>query len=178
MNSEITKNGKNYIAQIKDKLSTDTGIPSLKIGYNKVFGYYIEVTNAHKEKVPDTFIRKQTLVNAERYITPELKEVEEKVLSAEDRSKMLEYQLFEELRVYVAGYADDIQQIAQAIAQLDVLQSFAEVAFKNAYAKPEIRDSEKISIKKGRHPVVEQSLPLGEPFIANDIELNNSEQQI
>lgn len=175
---EIAKNGKNYIAQIKDKLSTDTGIPSLKIGYNKVFGYYIEVTNAHKEKVPDTFIRKQTLVNAERYITPELKEVEEKVLSAEDRSKMLEYQLFEELRVYVAGYADDIQQIAQAIAQLDVLQSFAEVAFKNAYAKPEVRDSEKISIKKGRHPVVEQSLPLGEPFIANDIELNNSEQQI
>lgn len=175
---DIAKNGKNYIAQIKDQLSADTGIPSLKIGYNKVFGYYIEVTNAHKDKVPETFIRKQTLVNAERYITPELKEVEEKVLSAEDRSKMLEYQLFEELRVFVAGFADDIQQIAQAIAQLDVLQSFAEVAFRNAYAKPEVRDSEEINIKKGRHPVVEKSLPLGEPFIPNDIELNNSEQQI
>ncbi len=175
---DIAKNGKNYIAQIKDQLSVETGIPSLKIGYNKVFGYYIEVTNAHKDKVPETFIRKQTLVNAERYITPELKEVEEKVLSAEDRSKMLEYQLFEELRVFVAGFADDIQQIAQAIAQLDVLQSFAEVAFRNAYAKPEVRDSEEIIIKKGRHPVVEKSLPLGEPFIPNDIELNNSEQQI
>ena len=175
---DIAKNGKNYIAQIKDQLSVETGIPSLKIGYNKVFGYYIEVTNAHKDKVPETFIRKQTLVNAERYITPELKEVEEKVLSAEDRSKMLEYQLFEELRIFVAGFADDIQQIAQAIAQLDVLQSFAEVAFRNAYAKPEVRDSEEIIIKKGRHPVVEKSLPLGEPFIPNDIELNNSEQQI
>ncbi len=175
---DIAKNGKNYIAQIKDQLSVETGIPSLKIGYNKVFGYYIEVTNAHKDKVPETFIRKQTLVNAERYITPELKEVEEKVLSAEDRSKMLEYQLFEELRVFVAGFADDVQQIAQAIAQLDVLQSFAEVAFRNAYAKPEVRDSEEIIIKKGRHPVVEKSLPLGEPFIPNDIELNNSEQQI
>lgn len=175
---DISRNGKSYIAQIKDQLSAETGIPSLKIGYNKVFGYYIEVTNAHKDKVPETFIRKQTLVNAERYITPELKEVEEKVLSAEDRSKMLEYDLFEELRVFVAGFADDIQQIAQAIAQLDVLQSFAEVAFKNAYAKPEVRDSEDIIIKKGRHPVVEKSLPLGEPFIPNDIELNNSAQQI
>ncbi len=175
---DIAKNGKNYIAQIKDQVSVETGIPSLKIGYNKVFGYYIEVTNAHKDKVPETFIRKQTLVNAERYITPELKEIEEKVLSAEDRSKMLEYQLFEELRVFVAGFADDVQQIAQAIAQLDVLQSFAEVAFRNAYAKPEVRDSEEIIIKKGRHPVVEKSLPLGEPFIPNDIELNNSEQQI
>ncbi len=175
---DIAKNGKNYIAQIKDKLSTESGIPSLKIGYNKVFGYYIEVTNAHKDRVPEHFIRKQTLVNAERYITPELKEIEEKVLSAEDRSKTLEYQLFEEVRVFVADYADDIQQIAQAIAQLDVLQSFAEVAFKNSYAKPEVRDSEEICIKKGRHPVVEQSLPLGEPFIPNDIELNNAEQQI
>ena len=175
---DIAKNGKNYIAQIKDQLSAETGIPSLKIGYNKVFGYYIEVTNAHKDKVPETFIRKQTLVNAERFITPELKEVEEKVLSAEDRSEMLEYQLFEELRVFVAGFAEKIQQIAQAIAQLDVLQSFAEVAFKNAYTKPEVRDSEEIIIKKGRHPVVEKSLPLGEPFIPNDIELKNSEQQI
>ncbi|MCG8373043.1 MAG: DNA mismatch repair protein MutS [Balneolales bacterium] len=158
---EIARNGKDYIARIKDQLSEESGIPSLKIGYNKVFGYYIEVTNVHKDKVPEHFIRKQTLVNAERYITPELKEVEEKVLSAEDRSKALEYKLFEELRLFVAEYADDIQQIAQALAQLDCLQSFAEVAFKNNYAKPEIRDAEHIDIKKGRHPVVEKSLPLG-----------------
>lgn len=175
---DIARNGKSYIAKIKDQLSKETGITSLKIGYNKVFGYYIEVTNAHKDKVPETFIRKQTLVNAERYITPELKEIEEKILSAEERSKTLEYELFEEVRLFVAEYADDIQQIAFAMAQLDCIQGFAEVAFRNNYAKPEIRDSEEIDIKKGRHPVVEQSLPLGEPFIPNDIELNNAEQQI
>ncbi len=175
---DIAKNGKSYIAKIKDQLSAETGITSLKIGYNKVFGYYIEVTNAHKDKVPETFIRKQTLVNAERYITPELKEIEEKILSAEDRSKSLEFELFEEIRLFTAEFADDIQQIAYALSQLDCIQSFAEVAFRNNYAKPEVRDSEEIIIKKGRHPVVEQSLPLGEPFIPNDIELNNSEQQI
>ncbi|MFN1834681.1 DNA mismatch repair protein MutS [Balneola sp. MJW-20] len=175
---DIAKNGKNYIARIKDELSKEHGIPSLKIGYNKVFGYYIEVTNTHKDKVPDTFIRKQTLVNSERYITPELKEVEEKVLSAEERSKTLEYELFDELRLYVADYADDVQQIAQAIAELDCLQGFAEVAFKNNYGKPEVRDDDKIDIKKGRHPVVEKSLPLGEPFIPNDVLLNNDNQQI
>ncbi|MEQ9309611.1 MAG: DNA mismatch repair protein MutS [Balneolaceae bacterium] len=175
---DIAKNGKTYIAKIKDQLSAETGISSLKIGYNKVFGYYIEVTNAHKNKVPETFIRKQTLVNAERYITPELKEIEEKILSSEERSKTLEFELFEEVRLFVAEFADDIQQIAFAIAQLDCLQGFAEIAFRNNYAKPEVRESEEISIKKGRHPVVERSLPLGEPFIPNDIELNNSDQQI
>ena len=148
------------------------------MGYNKVFGYYIEVTNTHKDKVPEHFIRKQTLVNAERYITPELKEVEEKILSAEDKLKMLEYQLFEEIRLFVADYADDIQQIASAIAEVDCIQSFAEVAFSNNYCKPEVRDSDVIDIKKGRHPVVEQSLPLGEPFIPNDIYLNTTDQQI
>lgn len=175
---DIAKNGKTYIAKIKDQLTAETGISSLKIGYNKVFGYYIEVTNSHKDKVPETFIRKQTLVNAERYITPELKEIEEKILSSEDRSKTLEYELFEEVRLYVAEFADDIQQIAFAMAQLDCIQGFAEIAFRNNFAKPEVLDSEEILIKKGRHPVVEQSLPLGEPFIPNDIELNNSEQQI
>ena len=175
---DIARNGKSYIAKIKDKLSAETGITSLKIGYNKVFGYYIEVTNAHKNKVPETFIRKQTLVNAERYITPELKEIEEKILSAEERSKTLEFELFEEVRLFVAEYADDIQQIAFAMAQLDCIQGFAEIAFRNNYAKPEVRDSEEINIRKGRHPVVEQSLPLGEPFIPNDIELNNEQQQI
>ncbi|MEX0721349.1 MAG: DNA mismatch repair protein MutS [Balneolaceae bacterium] len=175
---DIAKNGKKYIAQIKDDLAKEHNISSLKIGYNKIFGYYIEVTNAHKDKVPDTFIRKQTLVNAERYITPELKEVEEKVLSAEERSKTLEYELFEELRLYVSEFADDIQQVAYAIAELDCLQSFAEIAFRNNYAKPEVHDDEKIDIKKGRHPVVEKSLPLGEPFIPNDTKLDNSEFQI
>ena len=175
---DIARNGKKYIAQIKDKLAKDSGISSLKIGYNKVFGYYIEVTNAHKDKVPEHFIRKQTLVNAERYITPELKEIEEKILSAEERSKTLEYELFEEVRLYVSEFADDIQQIAFALAELDCVQCFAEVAFKNNYAKPEVRDSEEIDIKKGRHPVVEETLPMGEPFIPNDIELNNSDQQI
>lgn len=175
---DIARNGKKYIAQIKDKLVKESGIPSLKIGYNKVFGYYIEVTNTHKDKVPGHFIRKQTLVNSERYITPELKEVEEKILSSEERSKTLEFELFEEVRLYVADFADEIQQIARALAELDCLQSFAEVAFKNNYAKPEVRDTDVIDIKKGRHPVVEKSLPLGEPFIPNDIHLDTEEQQI
>jgi len=175
---DVAKNGKKYIAKIKDELAKEHNISSLKIGYNKVFGYYIEVTNTHKDKVPDSFIRKQTLVNSERYITPELKEVEEKVLSAEERSKTLEYELFEELRLYVAEFADDVQQVAQAVGELDVLQGFAAVAFHNNYAKPEVGDHEEIDIKKGRHPVVEKSLPMGEPFIPNDIKLNNEDQQI
>jgi DNA mismatch repair protein MutS len=175
---DIAKNGKKYIAEIKDDLAKQHNIPSLKIGYNKVFGYYIEVTNTHKGKVPDTFIRKQTLVNSERYITPELKEVEEKVLSAEERSKTLEYELFEELRLYVAEFADDVQQVAHAIGELDCIQGFAEIAFRNNYTKPEVDDGEEIDIKKGRHPVVEQSLPMGEPFIPNDTRLDTDEQQI
>jgi DNA mismatch repair protein MutS len=175
---EIARNGKKYIAQIKDQLAKESGIPSLKIGYNKVFGYYIEVTNTHKDKVPEHFIRKQTLVNSERYITPELKEVEEKVLSAEDKSKTLEGELFEELRLYVAEFADEIQQIAGAIAELDCIQSFAEVAFRNSYVRPVVNEGDVIDVKKGRHPVVEKTLPAGEPFIPNDIYLNNSEFQI
>jgi DNA mismatch repair protein MutS len=175
---DISRNGKEYIARIKDELVEETGISSLKIGYNKVYGYYLEVTNTHKDKVPEHFIRKQTLVNSERYITPELKEVEEKILSAEERSKSLEYELFEQLREYVAEYADDVQQIAQALAELDCLQSFAETAFANNYAKPSVNDSKVVDIKKGRHPVVEQSLPLGEPFIPNDIFLDNESNQI
>jgi DNA mismatch repair protein MutS len=175
---DIARNGKKYIANIKDELAEETGISSLKIGYNKVYGYYIEVTNTHKDKVPEHFIRKQTLVNSERYITPELKEIEEKILSAEERSKSLEYELFEQLRVYVAEFADDVQQIAQALAELDCLQSFAETAFSQNYAKPAVNDSDVIDIKKGRHPVVEQSLPLGEPFIPNDIYLDNETDQI
>lgn len=175
---EIARNGKSYIARMKDKLAAESGIPSLKVGYNKVFGYYIEVTNTHKSKVPESFIRKQTLVNSERYITPELKELEEKVLSAEEKSKILEGELFEELRLYTAEFADEIQQIAQALAELDCLQSFAEVAVKNRYVRPEINDSDLIQIIKGRHPVVEKTLPAGEPFIPNDLYLDNTEYQI
>ncbi|MDX1640973.1 MAG: DNA mismatch repair protein MutS [Balneolaceae bacterium] len=175
---EIARDGKKYIARIKDELAKETGISSLKIGYNKVFGYYIEVTNTHKDKVPEHFIRKQTLVNSERYITPELKDVEEKVLSAEDKSKTLESELFEELRLYVAEFADDIQQVAAALAELDCLECFAEVSFRNNYVLPDVNDEDTIDVKKGRHPVVEKTLPAGEPFIPNDIYLNNSEYQI
>ncbi|MEX0771083.1 MAG: DNA mismatch repair protein MutS [Balneolaceae bacterium] len=175
---DIARNGKEYIAKIKNELSKETGIPSLKIGYNKVFGYYIEVTHTHKEKVPETFIRKQTLVNSERYITPELKEVEEKVLSAEDRSKTLEYELFEDLRMYVADFAEQVQDVAAALAELDCLQGFAEVSYRNNYTKPEIDGGHELDIKKGRHPVVEHTLPAGEPFIPNDIFLDNSGYQI
>lgn len=174
----VARNGKDYIAEIKQRLSQETGISSLKIGYNKVFGYYIEVTNTHKEKVPDHFTRKQTLVNSERYITPELKEVEEKILSSEERSKKLEYELFEELRLYVAEFADEVQQVAQALAELDCLQSFAEVAYRNNYCKPSMADDQAIDITKGRHPVVEKTLPPGDPFIPNDIHLENEDEQI
>ncbi|HMB41971.1 MAG TPA: DNA mismatch repair protein MutS, partial [Balneolaceae bacterium] len=175
---EIARNGKDYIARIKDKLAKESGISSLKIGFNKVFGYYIEVTNTHKDKVPEHFIRKQTLVNSERYITPELKEVEEKVLSAEDKSKTLEGELFEKLRLTIAEYAEQIQDIAAALARLDCLQSFAEVAFRNSYVCPEINTGDVLDIKKARHPVVEKTLDAGEPFIPNDIYLDNTEYQI
>ena len=175
---DVARNGKDYIAKIKKELAEETGISSLKIGYNKVFGYYIEVTNTHKDKVPEHFIRKQTLVNSERYITPELKEVEEKILSSEERSKTLEYDLFEELRLHVAEYAEDVQQVAQALAEIDCLQSFAEIAFRNNYCKPTIADDQIIDITKGRHPVVEKTLPPGDPFIPNDIHLENEDEQI
>lgn len=175
---DIARNGKKYIAKIQKELSAETNIPSLKLGYNKVFGYYIEVTNAHKEKVPETFIRKQTLVNAERYITPELKEIEEKILSAEERISTLEYELFQELQIYVAEFAEDIQQIAHAIAELDCLQSLSEVAYKFNYVKPQVNDEDIIELSNSRHPVVERTLPVGEPFIPNDIHLDNSARQI
>jgi len=175
---DIAQNGKKYIAKIKDTLTQEVGIPSLKIGYNKVFGYYIEVTNAHKDKVPDHFIRKQTLVNAERYITPELKEIEEKILSAEDKSKALEADLFEQVREHLAQFADGIQRIATVISTLDVYQSLAQIAFTNGYVKPELDQGSTLEIIKGRHPVVERSLPVGEPFIPNDIRLDQQDEQI
>ena len=175
---DIAQNGKKYIAKIKDALTQEVGISTLKIGYNKVFGYYIEVTNAHKDKVPDHFIRKQTLVNAERYITPELKEIEEKILSAEDKSKALEADLFEQVREHIAQFADGIQRIATVISTLDVYQSLAQIAFTNGYVKPELDQGSILEIIKGRHPVVERSLPVGEPFIPNDIRLDQQDEQI
>jgi DNA mismatch repair protein MutS len=175
---DITKNGKKYVARIQQDLIKSTGISSLKLGYNRVFGYYIEVTKLHQSKVPDTFIRKQTLVNAERYITPELKEIEEKILSAEEKISSLEESIFHELRIFVAEHTEQIQELAAAIAELDVLQSLAETAFRNKYVKPVVNEGDVISIKAGRHPVVERTLPPGEPFIPNDVELNNRDQQI
>jgi len=175
---DVSRNGKKYIAKIKDELSAETGINSLKIGYNKVYGYYIEITNTHKDKVPEHFIRKQTLVNSERYITPDLKKTEEKILTAEERSKTLEYKLFDELRICISEFAESIQQIAKSLAQIDCLQSMSEVAFKNNYVKPKVNEEDTISIKKGRHPVVENTLPMDEPFIPNDISLDNSQNQI
>ena len=174
----VARNGKDYIADIKDELAEETGIGSLKIGYNKVYGYYIEVTNTHADKVPEHFIRKQTLVNSERYITPELKEVEDKILTSEEQSKSLEYELFEELRKEIAGYAEEVQELAGALAELDCLQSFAEISYHNNYCKPAIADDQKIDITKGRHPVVEKTLPPGDPFIPNDIHVENEDEQI
>lgn len=175
---EIARSGKNWITEIRNKLAAETGITSLKIGYNRVFGYYIEVTNTHRDKVPDHFIRKQTLTNAERYITPELKEVEEKVLTAEDQIKELEGEIFEELRKKAAARSGEIQEIAGAVAELDCLQSFAEVSYRNQYVRPVVNESDRLVIRKGRHPVVEQSLPAEEPFIPNDLQLDNRENQI
>ena len=175
---DITRNGKEYIARIQKGLIEKTGINSLKLGYNKVFGYYIEVTNAHREKIPDYFIRKQTLVNAERYITPELKEIEEKILSAEERITVLEARLFEELCSRVATYADPVYDNAQAVAMLDVLQGLAELAVRHGYCKPEVHEGSELRISAGRHPVVERFMPIGETFIPNDIYLDNATEQI
>ncbi len=175
---DIARNGKQYIARIQKDLVERTKIPSLKLGYNRVFGYYIEVTNAHKDKVPHDFMRKQTLVNAERYITPELKEVEEKILSSEERSQILEQELFMKLLDDVAAEAAPIQTNADALARLDCIQSLAEVAYRYNYVKPSVNDGTAIAIKGGRHPVVERLLPQGEPFIPNDITVDSESEQI
>jgi DNA mismatch repair protein MutS len=174
----LSISGKDYLAQLQARERERTQIPSLKVAYNKVFGYYIEISNAHKNKVPQDYIRKQTLVNAERYITPELKQYEEKILNAEERIYQLESEFFNELRITISDEAEKIQKNAQLIAALDCFLSFAEVAIENNYVKPEVNDDDVIIIKNGRHPVVEKILPYGEKFTPNDTYLDNSTQQI
>lgn len=174
----ISNSGKEYLEGIEKRESEATGIPSLKISFNNVFGYYIEVRNTHKDKVPSEWIRKQTLVNAERYITEELKEYEAKILGAEEKIQQLETQLFEQLVAWVATYIKPVQHNANLIAQLDCLSSFAQQAIDNNYVCPEINDSFELDIKNGRHPVIEKQLPIGVPYIANDVYLNRDSQQI
>lgn len=175
---QIAYSGKDYLLKIQQRESELTGIPSLKIAYNSVFGYYIEVRNIHKEKVPQEWIRKQTLVNAERYITQELKEYEEKILGAEDKILVLETRLYNELVQALSEFIPAIQINANQIARIDCLLSFANVARENRYIRPVIADSDVLDIRQGRHPVIEKQLPIGEKYIANDVMLDSSTQQI
>lgn len=174
----IAYSGKDYLLQIQQRESELTEIPSLKIGYNNVFGYYIEVRNTHKDKVPAEWIRKQTLANAERYITQELKEYEEKILGAEDKILVLETQLYAELVQSLSEFIPAIQINANQIARLDCLLSFATAARENNYIRPVIADDDVLEIRQGRHPVIEKQLPIGEKYIANDVMLDSQTQQI
>lgn len=170
--------GKDYLMRIQQRESERTGIPSLKVGFNNIFGYYLEVTNTHKDKVPPEWVRKQTLTNAERYITPELKEYEEKILGAEERILAIENQLYGELLTALLEYLEPIQYDAQLVARLDCLLCFAEVSLANNYCRPELSDDNTIDIKDGRHPVIETQLPLGEQYISNNVYLDRDTQQI
>mgnify|MGYP002383675521 CR=1 FL=1 len=174
----ISRSGKNYLLQIQQKESERTNIGSLKIAYNNVFGYYLEVTNSHKDKVPQDWIRKQTLANAERYITPELKEYEEKILGAEEKMLEIEMNIYQQLLGEIEPYIATIQVNAHAIAQLDCLLCFANNAIQYKYRRPEILQDAILDIKQGRHPVIEQQLPPGESYVANDIKLDKEEQQV
>ena len=174
----IAYSGKDYLLQLQEREVERTGIGSLKVAYNKVFGYYLEVTHAHKNRVPDDWIRKQTLVNAERYITPELKEYEDKILNAEEQIFQIEARMFNDLVLAAGEYVGAIQQNARALSVLDVLSSFARVAVKNKYVRPQINESRVLNIKDGRHAVIEQQLPPGEPYIPNDVFLDDETQQI
>lgn len=174
----LSFSAKDWIANLQKKERERTGIPSLKIGFNNVFGYYIEVTHTHKDKIPSDYIRKQTMTNAERYITPDLKEYEEKVLNAEAKILEIETRLFNELRAYAAQFAGVIQSNAQQIATLDCLVSLAQVAVDHAYTLPEVNESEELIIEDGRHPVIEQFLPVGEQYIPNSVHLDTKENQI
>lgn len=170
--------GKEYLSQMQQRESELTGIPSLRIGFNNIYGYYLEVTNTHKDKVPAEWIRKQTLTNAERYITAELKEYEEKILGAEDRIIAIECRHYEQLLSALTQYLEPIQYDAQQVAQLDCLLCFAEVALASNYCRPDLSDGTTIDIKEGRHPVIETQLPLGEQYVSNDVHLDQETQQI
>ncbi len=174
----IAYSGKDYLIQIQQRESEKTGIPSLKISYNNVFGYYLEVTNAHKDKVPQEWIRKQTLTNAERYITPELKNYEEKILGAEEKISVLEQQLFESVVRDVSDYIVPIQLNANLVARLDVLSSFAALALENQYVMPQVNEGYAVKITEGRHPVIEKQLPVDKEYVSNSVYLDNEEQQI
>lgn len=174
----ISSTGKGYLAAMEKRESENTGIPSLKISFNNVFGYYIEIRNTHKDKVPTEWIRKQTLVNAERYITEELKEYESKILGAEDKISQLESMLYEQLVNWMATYIKPVQLNANLVAQIDCLQSFAQMAIENKYVQPEIDDTFDLEIKEGRHPVIEKQLPVGTPYISNDVFLDRDTQQL
>ena len=174
----ISANGRKYLLQIQEREIQNTGIASLKVGYNNVFGYYLEVRNTYKDKVPQDWVRKQTLAQAERYITQELKEYEEKILGAEEKILALEERIFSELVVAAQEYITQIQQNAVLIAQLDALLSFAQVAEENRYVRPTIFDDDVLDIRQGRHPVIEQQLPVGEQYVPNDVQLDTEQQQI
>jgi DNA mismatch repair protein MutS len=174
----ISLTGKGYLEELEQRESAASGIPSLKISFNNVFGYYIEVRNTHKDKVPAEWIRKQTLVNAERYITEELKEYESKILGAEEKIHQLESQLFEQLVNWIATYIKHVQLNANLIAQLDCLTSFTQLAIDNKYVCPDLDESFDLEIKEGRHPVIEKQLPVGVPYISNDVYLDRETQQI
>jgi len=175
---ELAFSGKDYLAKMQEREADRTGISSLKIAFNNVFGYYIEVRNTHKDKVPPEWIRKQTLVGAERYITEELKEYESKIMGAEEKIQAIEIRLFNELVVALSEYIQAIQLNAAIVGQLDCLLSFATTAINFNYSRPEVNDSKEISIKGGRHPVIEHQLPLGESYITNDVTLNQDDQQV
>jgi len=175
---QLAYSGKDFLQKIQERESAETNIPSLKISFNNVFGYYIEVRNMHKDKVPETWIRKQTLVNAERYITQELKVYEEKILGAEEKILAIETRLFNELVLSLIDYITAIQLDSTLIAQLDCLLSFTKVSAENKYVRPEVTDTDVLEIKQGRHPVIEKQLPIGETYIANDVYLDSTTQQI
>lgn len=174
----IATKGKDYLLQIQQRESEATGIPSLKIAFNNVFGYYLEVTNTHKNKVPDRWMRKQTLANAERYITPELKEYEEKIVGAEDKIQALETRLFDELVLALQSFIQPVQEDAHVFARLDCLLCFAQNAMQYKYRRPNITDGFDLVIREGRHPVIERGLPAGETYVANDLQLDKASQQI
>jgi DNA mismatch repair protein MutS len=174
----ISNSGKEYLDKMLSREKEGTGISSLKISFNNVFGYYIEVRNSHKDKVPEEWIRKQTLVNAERYITEELKEYETKILGAEEKIQKLEQEIFSKLLQYIIQFVQIVQENAQIIAKIDCLLSFSVLAVDNNYVRPMMDESTNLEIKNGRHPVIEKQLPIGENYIANDVVLNRNQQQI